>query len=229
MMKAKTDAKTIAFLADSSLHTKEVYEGTRDRAEALGFTVVYEQIISAQTEDFKPILAQIKALDPDIVYFSCFETRSVTFVEQAKEVGLNPKALHLIHQGESFLRDAGAEAELVTGEYYWLPGMPGTGIDEFQALLSRAQLTVEQYPWTAIRMYALQTLRAGLEQADSLDKETLMVALKNLDIQTIGGRLTFAENGAGTMNPIPAQIQNGRYMLIWPEEVATQTYQYPRN
>jgi branched-chain amino acid transport system substrate-binding protein len=229
LLKAKTDVQTIAFVADSSLHNKEVYEGTRDRAKELGFTVVFEQIVPAQTEDFKPVLEKVKALAPDAVHFAYFAQDAVKVLEQVNAVGLQPKALHITHHGGSFLAGAGAAAELITGEHNWLPGMSGTGTDEFQTLLARANLTVEEYPFTAIRMYALQALRAGLESAGSVDKEALRVALKTLDIQTISGRLTFAENGAGSMNSVPTQIQNGRYVLVWPEQFAAGPYQYPRN
>lgn len=229
MMKAKTDARTIAFVVEDNLHAKEVYEGAAARATALGFTVVAEEILATETEDFGSTIARLQEVNPDIVFVSSIESIAVGFPQQAKAAGLDPKALHVIHHGGYFLNALGADAELVTGEHYWMPGMTGEGTDEFEELLERSGLTVEEYPWTAIRMYAFQALRAAIEQADNLDGEKIMEALKELDIVTIGGRLIFADNGAGSMNPIPTQIQNGQYVAIWPEKIATGEYLYPRH
>jgi hypothetical protein len=53
--------------------------------------------------------------------------------------------------------------------------------------------------------------------------------LKGLDIITIGGRLRFdPKTGQGTLNPFPTQIQDGKYVTLWPKEVATGSHIYPR-
>jgi branched-chain amino acid transport system substrate-binding protein len=229
MMEAKTDAQTIAFVVEDNLHAKEVYEGAVTRAPELGFTVVFEEIFSTGTEDFGPIIAKLKEVNADIVYVSSFEPTAVVFAKQTTAAGLNPKALHIIHHGGHLLSELGKDIELVTGEHYWMPGVGGEGTDEFEELLERSGLKVEEYPWTAIRMPALQVLRAAIENAESLDPEKLMQALKEVDVMTVGGRLTFADNGAGSMNPFPTQIQNGQYITVWPEKTAAGEYLYPRH
>lgn len=230
LLQAKTDARTIAFVVQGNLHAKEVYEGAVVKAKELGLQVTAGEIVPPDVTDFGPIIAKLKQIDPDIVFLSSVGIASFTvgFVRQAKAMGLNPKGLHVTQHGGYFLQALQGDAELITGENYWIPGIAGEGTDEFKALLEGSGLSVEEYPWTAIRMSAFQVLRAGLEQAGSLEPDKFMTALKNLDIHTLTGRLTFASNGAGTMNPIPTQIQHGQYVSIWPQEIARGAYLYPR-
>jgi hypothetical protein len=70
-------------------------------------------------------------------------------------------------------------------------------------------------------MFAFEAMQAAIEQAESLAPADLLMALKALDIMTIGGRLHFdPKTGQGTLNPFPTQIQNGKYVTLWPKEIA---------
>ncbi|MGD8923434.1 MAG: hypothetical protein PVG64_00790, partial [Syntrophobacterales bacterium] len=60
-----------------------------------------------------------------------------------------------------------------------------------------------------------------------IEPKALMKTLKNLRITTLGGPVWFAENGVGTINTYPSQIQKGKYQIIWPPEVATAKHIYP--
>jgi hypothetical protein len=78
-------------------------------------------------------------------------------------------------------------------------------------------------------MFAFEAIQATIEQAESLEPAALLSALKGLDIITIGGRLRFdPKTGQGTLNPFPTQIQNGKYVTLWPREIATGSHVYPR-
>ena len=62
------------------------------------------------------------------------------------------------------------------------------------------------FPWAAIYFFGFEALRAALEQAGTLDREKVLTALRNVDIQTIGGRLRFYNKGENR-NPSFRQIQ----------------------
>jgi hypothetical protein len=53
-----------------------------------------------------------------------------------------------------------------------------------------------------------------------------MATLKQLKIMTIGGVVSFAENGVGTINTYPSQIIDGKYHIVWPPDVATARHEY---
>jgi len=230
MLKAEGQAKSIAFVIEDTPHPKEVGSGSIPKAKEIGLKVVVEEYFPRATQDFTPIIAKIKAADPDIVYVSAFPPWEITFHKQALEQGLNPREFHYIHHGAAFREAVGKTANLVTGENYWMPGVKGgPNVAEFEELLQKTGIKVEDFPWASIHFFGFEALRAALEKAGTLDREKLLAAVKGLDIMTISGRLKFdPTTGQGTLNPFPTQIQDGKYVALWPSQYATGKHIYPR-
>jgi branched-chain amino acid transport system substrate-binding protein len=193
----------------------------------------------ARPPDFTPIIAKMKAANPDLVYCSGFVGFCVALVKQALEQGLNAREFHVIHHGSAFRKAVGeTQANHVTGENYWMPGIKKGNWQMFEEMLQKTGITVADYPWAGIRMFGLDALKATLEKAGSLDREKLLAAARAVDVETISGRLRVQGKGAsatpnaehqGTMNPFPTQIQDGKYVTLWPPEIATGKHIYPRS
>lgn len=223
MIKAEGKAKSIAFISEDIVHAREVYEGAIKKAEEIGLKVLFREIAPSKTVDFSAPIAKMKELDPDIVYISSFHPFAVAFMKQAKELDLNPREFHPIHHGKGFLSALGKDAEYAVGETYWVPGIQKGDFKFFEELLKRSGIDVGEWPWAGIRMGAFDAIKAGIEKAGTLEPARLMHALKTLSVETITGTLRFDEKGVGTMNTIPTQIQNGKYVLIWPKEAGMPT------
>jgi branched-chain amino acid transport system substrate-binding protein len=230
MLQGEGNAKSIGFVIQDTLHAKEVGSGAVPKARDIGLEVVFEETVQANATDFTPIITKLKTANPDIVYVSAFPPFAIGFYKQALELGLNPREFHIIHHGAAFRNAVGeANANAVTGENYWMPGIAYGRPDVFAELLKRTGMRVEDYPWASIHMFAFEAIQAAIEQANALEPEALLTALKGLDIMTIGGRLRFdPKTGQGTLNPFPTQIQNGTYVTLWPKDIATGPHVYPR-
>ncbi|HEV8310343.1 MAG TPA: amino acid ABC transporter substrate-binding protein [Methylomirabilota bacterium] len=230
MLKAEGKAKSIGFVIEDTPHPKEVGSGSIPKAKSVGLEVKVEEYFPVATQDFTPIITKLKAANPDIVYLSAFPAREVTFFKQALEQGLSPREFHMIHHGVAFYGAVGIRnANLVTGEAYWMPGVKAGNSKPFEELLQKLNVKVEDYPWSSIHYFGFETLIAALEKAGTLDREKLLAAIKGLDIETISGRLKFdAQTGQGTLNPFPTQIQEGKYVTLWPAEIASGKHAYPR-
>ncbi len=231
ILKAEGKAKTIAFVIEDTPHPKEVGSGSIPKAKEIGLRVVVEEYFPRATQDFTPILAKIRAADPDIVYMAAFPPWEIAFHKQALEQGLNPREFHYIHHGAAFREAAGLKnANLITGENYWMPGVKGgPDVAEFEELLPKTGIKVEDFPWASIHFFGFEALRAALEKAGTLDREKLLAVLKGLEITTISGPLKFdPKTGQGTLNPFPTQIQDGKYVTLWPSRYATGKHIYPR-
>jgi branched-chain amino acid transport system substrate-binding protein len=230
LLKAEGKVKSIGFVIQDTLHAKEVGSGAVPRARETGLEVVFEETAQANITDFTPTITKLKTANPDVIYVSAFPPFAIGFYKQALELGLNPREFHIIHHGAAFRNAVGeANANYVTGENYWMPGISYGKPVVFEEVLKRTGIRVEDYPWAGIHMFAFEAIEAALEQAESLRPEALLTALKGLDIMTIGGRLRFDPNtGQGTLNPFPTQIQNGKYVTLWPQEIATGAHVYPR-
>jgi branched-chain amino acid transport system substrate-binding protein len=230
LLKTAATAKSIGFIIQDTLHAKEVGSGAVPKAREIGLEVLSEDTVQANATDFTPIITKLKSANPDIIYVSAFPPFAIGFYKQALELGLNPREYHIIHHGAAFRNAVGeANANYVTGENYWMPGISYGKPEVFEEVLKRTGIRVEDYPWASIHMFACEAIRAAVEQADSLEPEALLRALKGLDIMTIGGRLRFDPNtGQGTINPFPTQIQHGKYITLSPKEIATGSHIYPR-
>ena len=93
--------------------------------------------------------------------------------------------------------------------------------------MERSGISLDDFPWAPAYMMAFEVATQAVERAGSLDKKKLMATLKKLKVMTIGGVVSFAENGVGTINTYPSQIIDGKYHIIWPPQVATARHRYP--
>lgn len=226
MVKALGQARSVAFVVEDTLHPKGVAEGARALAQNAGIEVIAQHVAPRDQRDFTSIVISLKARDPDIVFVSANVPFAVQFLSQAREMDLRPREFHVIHHGGIFRRSLGAAAELVTGQSYWTPGMAGGRGARFLRILEAAGVSAEDYPWAPAYMMAFEAVEAAFQQAQGTASETLMRALKALEVETIGGRLRFQPNGVGSINTYPSQIQDGRYRIVWPMEMATGSYIY---
>jgi branched-chain amino acid transport system substrate-binding protein len=227
MVQAQGKARSVGFVVEDTLHPVGVYKGSRQLAENAGLKVLAGEVLPPDTGDFTPVILKLKKLNPDIVYVSSNIPFAVAFMKQAKELNLSPREFHCIHHSGVFQQPLGAAADYVVGQSYWEPGMKYSDPDRFLSLLRKAKIDLDDYPWSPAYMMAFEIAEAALIQAGTIEPKALMKILKNLRITTLGGPVWFAENGVGTINTYPSQIQKGKYQIIWPPEVATAKHIYP--
>jgi hypothetical protein len=61
------------------------------------------------------------------------------------------------------------------------------------------------------------------KKAGTLKKDRLMEALKGLKLETVPGPEQFHDSGYGSISTHPSQIRNGKYVVVWPPDVATES------
>lgn len=227
MVQAEGKAGSVGFVVEDTLHPVGVFKGSKELAMQAGLKVVAGEVLPPDTSDFTSVILKLKKLNPDIVYVSSNIPFAVAFMKQARELNLTPREFHCIHHSGVFRQPLGATADYVVGQSYWEPGMKYSNPARFLGLLRQAKINLDDYPWSPAYMMAFEIAEAALVQAGTLESETLMNTLKNLRITTIGGPIRFAENGVGTINTYPSQIQSSKYQIIWPPEVETAKHIYP--
>jgi branched-chain amino acid transport system substrate-binding protein len=226
--------RTIAFLIEDHPHTKDVAEGAVELAKKAGLDVVATESVPFQTSDFSAVIAKFKQLNPDIVYSSGWTVTSVPFVKQANELGLKPKALHVIHLIPEFAQLVGPRlAEGVTGETH----IARKHLDQRYLQILRQLNVADPYAYKSlvlpIRYLALETLRRGIEVAGTLDRERFMASLRTLQFDTPHGPHRFSYNvklgnrvlnGMGEKYLYAGQFQNGKIVIIAPPAAADGPY-----
>ena len=228
MLEQEKQAKTIGYVAEDTPHTREVYEGAIPNAEKRGFKTVFKEVAPAGTTDFTSILVKLKAADPDVIYVSAFTPFAVTFKKQAKEFGLKPKEWHFTHFDKSFSGALGKDANYVTGEHQWLPGMPYGNLKKFQEILKVAKIDPEEYLDVSLHYGALEVAEVGIEKSASLKPDDLIKSLWAVNFESIMGPMSFEQKkGHSFFKQIAAQYIDGKYYITAPTKFATHKHVYP--
>lgn len=227
MIKAEGLAKSVSFVVEDTLHPKGVFEGARMLAQEAGLEILSVHTAPRDTKDFGAVILKLKAEDPDILFVSANIPFATLFMIQAREQGLKPREFHVTHHGGPFRKALGRAAEGVTGQSYWVPAMGGPGRERFLRLLDLSRISLEDYSWLPAYMMAIQVVEDVLSRSPSLEPSQIMKTLKSSRTETLGGRVWFRENGVGSINTYPSQIQEGSYQILWPQGVATAPHRYP--
>ncbi|MEW6139287.1 MAG: amino acid ABC transporter substrate-binding protein [Thermodesulfobacteriota bacterium] len=228
MIKAAGSAKTVSFVVEDTLHPLGVFEGSQKLAKDAGLDVITSDIIPADTRDFTPVITKLKAQSPDIVYVSSNIPFAVNFMKQARELQLDAKEFHCIHHSGVFRDSLGEDAEYVVGQSYAVEGMKLGDTLLMEEVLGKSKISEPMYPWAPAYVAAFEIAQAALENAGTLENQAIMDALKGLKLETVLGTAEFHPTGYGTINTYPSQIQKGKYVVIWPRDIATGTHVYPR-
>src|SRR5688572_928431 len=88
---AKRGLKTIAVLYEDTLFPKAIALGAIEMAKRRGMQVVVVEAYPKQTKDLLPILARVKAANPDVVAGATYFDDSIAIIRQMKAAGINPK------------------------------------------------------------------------------------------------------------------------------------------
>ena len=227
MLRSEGKAQTVSFIIEDTLHPQGIFKGAKELAEQTGISVKSHYTVPPDMKDFSGSLVKLINDKPDIVFVSSNVPFAIQFINQARELRLKPKEFHVIHHGGVFRKALGEAAEHITGQSYWAEGMKKGQHERFLILLQESKISLEDYPWSPAYMMAFEVIETALTKAATLEASELMKTLKNLSVETIGGIVKFRPNGVGSINTYPSQIQNGKYHIIWPREVATAKHIYP--
>ncbi|MBL7226053.1 MAG: amino acid ABC transporter substrate-binding protein [Proteobacteria bacterium] len=219
--------KTIAMIGEDKLHCTGSMNGAAKRAEELGLQIVMKEIIPGGTKDFTSVIIKIKGLKPDVVFVEAFPGFEIPFMKQAIEMGLRPNQFFNGHIVAPLVKVLGKYVENLCGSVYWAPGFKFTGQEDYQEILKKTGITWEAYMESSIRMQAYQTIKEMIEVAGSLDRAKLNKAMHEMRYMTVSGPVEHKKGGMGSTLTYSIQIQNGRFVPVWPKDVATGKWIYP--
>ena len=211
------------------------------KAKELGLNVVLSETYSQKAVDLSSIVLKLKALKPDIIIASQYISDGILFWRQAKELGLNVKAMlgtGAAHGLPDFPEALGADANLV------LDADPAVGLNT-SGMTPRAQAELKAFieRFTKKHRYApavhatlgylgaMVLFRDVLPKAGGLDPEKIREVANQLDIAdgdtVMGWGVKFAPPGhknAGTnlrSYSVMMQWQEGTLHVVYPDKWAT--------
>ena len=192
--------------------------------EELGLKLAAQEIYAADTTDFTAVLTKIRATNPDMLVGGTGGEDSVQLIRQSKEVGLNAKAFYFTISpvDPEFVRVLGKDAEYVLGTSEWEPTF--THLPGFQRFYDAymAEYGEEPVEDVATSYGVCQVLQAAIEEVGELDDAKIGEALRRLKAVTVFGTYNVdPQTGAQKGKELYViQIQNGKRVVVWPEEDA---------
>lgn len=207
----------------------------KKQAGKRGFKIVADIAYPFKSTDVKSEVLKIKAAKPDIILQASLLGDMMLFAKTYKELKVNFNA-NLSYCGgyhdPSFVLNLKKDAEYFMGQCTFSPDFinkkPVLGkINEMYKKRSGVDfdgVTIEAF--TAVLVIA-----DAFNRAKSTDPEALVQALRTTDLKTPtlpGDGVKFNEKGQN-MKIISAisQIQEGKYRVIWPEDIAAQEMVWP--
>jgi branched-chain amino acid transport system substrate-binding protein len=221
--------KTIALIHEDTLFPKASVKGAVELARKKGMEVVFQEAYPKGHTDFSAILTKIKTARPDVLGAATYFDDIVAITRQMKELDVNVKMFGSTVGGDlpEFYKLLGKTAEFVYGASQWEPGLPYPGAKEFvesyQKEFNRPPSYHSASAYAGCKLFADTARRVG-----GLDSDKIREELLKLKTKTAFGEYAVDERGFQLGHKmVTIQWQDGKQVLVWPDEVATAKPRYP--
>jgi len=188
--------------------------------EAKGGKVTEETFQTNQT-DFKAVLTNIKAANPDVLFAPSSIATAPLIIKQARELGLTCKIMAGdTWENGTIIENAGADAEGVALSTFFDDAAPAT--EEAKKFVEgfKKYLVDNKQPETipavsALGYDAYLALYKAIEAAGSVDPVKVRDALTTLSFEGVTGAISFDENGdAKKDTAFIKEITNGEFKFV---------------
>lgn len=187
----------------------------------LGGTVVSEEQFQTNQTDFKAILTNIKAQNPDIIFAPSSITTAPLIIKQARELGITATiAAGDTWENSTVIENAGASADGIVLSTFFDEAEPANNeaasfISGFKTYL-KEQKQDEIIPAVSALGYdAYLSACKAIETAGSADGEKIKDALKGVSIEGVTGNISFDENGDAKKDmAFIKTVENGKFKFL---------------
>ena len=189
--------------------------------ESLGGTIVAEEQFQTNQSDFKAILTNIKAANPDIIFAPSSITTAPLIIKQAREMGITAViAAGDTWENATIIENAGADAEGVVISTFFDEASPAndeaasfiTGFKEYLTSVGEPDIIPAV---SALGYDAYITLLQAIKDADSTDPAAVRDALVNVNVTGVTGDITFNETGdANKSLAFIKTIKDGQFQFL---------------
>ncbi len=220
--------KTVAFVTSKFPSIHFLTLGAREVAKKRGLKEVLFLEWEFGNRDFGPIAARIKDAKPDLVWMGDIALEGNMLLDAMKKIDYKPPLHFHIYPAPGPMTQTldGDHALSLTIFEEHAPFTTYPGAAEFIKVF-KDRATKAGLPYTGVEVQAAasysawQMLEAGVKGANSLEDRKIGLWLKKNKVQTIHGLLRFNELGNyGDDLMKVKQVQNGKWVVVWPKQYA---------
>jgi branched-chain amino acid transport system substrate-binding protein/urea transport system substrate-binding protein len=204
----ETFGKTYYLLGANRAWPQKMFQAAEPMISALGGRVVGKEFTTGDEKDFAPLNARIAATKPKVLLFA-LKGDGLNFIPQADDLGL------FRNTTVAFLGLSETDLPIFHGKgqnmFVVVPFVASSDAPKTRAFVAKAKAeagsnaTVSNYVMTHYN--ALMAMKAALEKAGKIDKESMIDALEGLAIDSPTGTVTIGKNHHVTMNLFLAKTQ----------------------
>jgi branched-chain amino acid transport system substrate-binding protein len=213
--------RRVYVLDDNEVYGKGIANLFIDACQDLGIEVLGHESIDVKAQEFKPLMATIKGLDPDLIYFGgTTQSKGGQIAKDMVAAGLDCKLMvpDACYE-EAFIQSAGAE-NVNDRVFVTFGGLPP------EELTGQGKVFVDNYKKRYGKMpegyaiYGYEACQAALEAirvAGTKDREAIRAAGLGIQDYDRGalGKWSFDKNGDSTLVTISGiRIRNGKFEFV---------------
>ncbi|WP_395546560.1 MULTISPECIES: ABC transporter substrate-binding protein [unclassified Lacrimispora] len=187
----------------------------------LGGNIVSEEQFQTNQTDFKAILTNIKAQNPDIIFAPSSITTAPLIIKQARELGITATiAAGDTWENSTIIENAGISAEGVVLSTFFDEAEPANEeaasfISGFKAYLKENKQDEIIPAVSALGYDSYLCAIKAIETAGSADGSAIRDALKGVSIDGVTGSISFDENGDAKKDmAFIKTIENGKFKFL---------------
>jgi branched-chain amino acid transport system substrate-binding protein len=220
--------QSVAIVTDKFPSVHFVSTGAREIVQKRGLKEALYLEFEFGTRDFGPIAARIKDANPDFLWVGAIGLDGNQILDALKKIDYTPKNHFYLYPAPGPLAKApegkGALSTTIFEEH---PPFTSSPVAAELVKLFRERATKAGLPYTAVDVQAAasytawQLLEAAVTATRGLDDKALAQWLKTNRVDTITGKLRFdGPNNYGDDLSKVKQVQDGKWVVVWPKEFA---------
>ena len=193
----------------------------KDAFTKLGGEIVSEEQFQTNQTDFKAILTNIKAANPDIIFAPSSITTAPLIIKQARELGITATiAAGDTWENSTIIENAGKDAEGVVLSTFFDEAEPANDeaaafIKGFKEYLVKNKQEDIIPAVSALGYDSYLAAIKAIETAGSTDTSAIRDALQGVQIDGVTGSITFNETGDANKDiAFIKTIKDGRFQFL---------------
>ncbi len=193
----------------------------KDAFAKLGGNIVSEEQFQTNQTDFKAILTNIKAANPDIIFAPSSITTAPLIIKQPRELGITAViAAGDTWENSTIIENAGADSEGVVLSTFFDEAEPANDeaaafIDGFKKYLAENKQEEIIPAVSALGYDSYLAAIKAIETAGSTDTTAIRDALKGIQIDGVTGSITFNETGDANKDiAFIKTIKDGKFQFL---------------
>lgn len=216
----------LAMLYENGPYGSSTAENLRIMAKEYGYQIVADDNFQAGANDLTPQLSKAKAANPDVIVSYGYTIDSVLTLRTMDTLDIKAGFLGV---GASIIDDSilnlGSLAEGAIGIANWWYDIKKKGPAEVNDRYKK-KFGKDLVDYAANAYAGLWVLKEAIEKANSTDPLKIAEAMHSIRI-TKGpamilndDEIYFGKSGQNEITLVGVQIQNGKYVSVWPVELA---------